>query len=181
MKAIVPKYLEDRYSKTLPGRVIRRAIKRYGSRLEAMGIVPGTEMWEWFIEGKFAFCPCKWDVNISLKGDCSITFGFCSLRTPLEYNDMYNYYKVEVCFKGVSDINCELHDNGGYVFRDYLHSSLWRKGGKSFICITFTSGENDDSRIAFSYKSVSFKDLGPLIAKGSRIRKPTMRSHYRSW
>lgn len=150
----IPKYLLDRLDVLHSPAKAYRARRLYEKRLGQMGIVQGTELFYYFCEGRFAFRPCDWNVVVNLKGDCAIKFVFSTYNKQQK-----SLVKIRVCFQGVQDIQCTLNECKISKYRDYVHSSFWKSGRKTYIAITLTSGHNEDSIIAFSYKSVSFTPL----------------------
>ncbi len=154
----IPRYILDRLDFLQSPKKAGRALRYYANRLDQMGILPGTDIFHYFREGRFFFCPCDLDLSVSLKGDCSITFVFSMHRDP-HGSSLNDLVKVRVCFRGVKDIQCTLNECRASQYRDYVDCAFWKSGRKMYVMITLTSGFNEDSIIAFSYKSVSFTPL----------------------
>ena len=158
----MPRYLKNRFSKRLPPEKVWAARCLYGAKLEEMGVVPGTELYEYFCCGKFSFKPCKMGFEVDMHGKCSITFYF-STHEHMYINPGDKLEVVKVTFGGVRHLKCRLFDCGVHKWRDYLWSSIWEDNGKKCICITVTSGFNDDSDIMFSFDSLFIKRRYKMI------------------
>lgn len=154
----IPQYLFDRLNLIRSPKKAGRALRHYSKRLDQMGILPGTKLFHYFREGRFFFCPCDLDFVVNLRGDCSITFVFSMHRDP-HGSSLDDLVRVRACFQGVKDIQCTLNECKVAQYRDYVDCAFWRSGRKTYIAITLTSGRNEDSLVAFSFKSVSFTEI----------------------
>ena len=175
----MPRYLKNRYSKRLPPEKVWAARCLYGAKLEEMGIVPGTELYEYFCCGKFSFKPCKMGFEVDMHGKCSITFYF-STHEHMYIHPGDKLEVVKVTFGGVQNLQCRLFDSGIHKYRDYLWASIWEDRGKKCICITVTSGDNDYSDIMFSFDSLFIKRRYKMIKRKEGPLKKLYDDFYRA-
>lgn len=170
----IPKYVDERVFTNFKVTIAKRraALRRYLSGLDAMGITEDSLAGRVFRRDELAFEECKMSVALDLRGECALVFQIASVPwvAPKEGESMWEHHLrlkeehkgqhyvktwIKVCFTGVEDLDCRLFACD-YKYRDFNGSDFWRRGRKKFCRIHLTSGRNDDTKICFSFKDITF-------------------------